>query len=363
MTKPPMPSPQVDKPHGFIHLIRHLVQWDAVVWLFPEDPALSGLATMVFPDYLQQTLGTDLPPVNLSRRLDWRILSYLPGERCAIGYREGEQALSVVGKLQQGTAAVVTHGRMQLIWEAPRLFRMPKPIACDPALGARWENYEAGARIEDRFAQLDFIVLVRQVAQALASLHAVPLPDLPVQGPAQVLRRLDRKMLKRMRGVLPELVPQTEGFLRRLTERIDWASNGAIASLHGDFHTANMSLTPTELIILDWDNLSQGDPAYDLALFGSRLHLLALHHGQRIEDVAAAVDLLPHAYNETQANFQVNPRTFAWYLAALIAGRQIKTAISHRAPNLEDLTVRLLALADAVLLKGESLGFVAATKH
>ena len=101
-------------------------------------------------------------------------------------------------------------------------------------------------------------VLVRQCADALARLHAVPadqLADAPEHDPLDTMRAL-------LHG-FDEPVPTFEYALRWLDRRRPDPTGRSI--VHGDFRLGNLLVEPDGLrAVLDWELLHVGDPAEDL---------------------------------------------------------------------------------------------------
>jgi aminoglycoside phosphotransferase len=328
----------------------HLAGWEAVAWLFPEDPTLPWLPAMIDTARIARRLGWPADYLEDADRIRWDLMGYLPGERCAIRYRLRDRA--VVGKMYRGGAAAECHRIMVRLWAAPqRRFRMARPIGLDEDLGVHWEEYVSGQHIEARFSEIALEPLMEGVIRGLASLHRLPLHDLMPQGVEQVVDRLDRKVMPRIRAALSPLAPALDAFRATLIRKAGSLPARPQTTIHGDFHTANMLMDAGELVVIDMDRLALGDPAYDLALFGSRLLLIALHRDERLGEVADLVSSLPKAY-EAEAGHAIPEPTFAWYLAALFVGRQIKTCIRHRAPALGRLAPALLAWAHETLERG-----------
>lgn len=89
----------------------------------------------------------------------------------------------------------------------------------------------------------------------------------------------------------------------------------------------------------------------DLALFASRLLLVALHRGAGLGESARMIAALTEAYGAARGR-PLGDRSFAWYLATCLVARQVKTSIRHLAPYLEPLCSSLLALAERTLAQG-----------
>lgn len=329
--------------------IAHLPEWDAIAWLFPSDPQLLQLPAMLdragVSARLSRYHGMPIAPEQLS----WRLLSYLPGERCAIMYQTASPEYTSIGKLQRGTAAATAHRRMLELSAMPGLsLRIPRPLGVDEALGARWEAYVEGQRLDTLIEQAGFGALIDNTMQALVHLHAAPLAGLPAAGVEQILQRTCAKTMRRIHSTLAGLAPAAAGFFAQLERKAAALPRRLLGTIHGDLHSANILVDRHGPVLIDLDNLALGDPAHDLALLGSRLLLVALHRGMRLADVAGVVESMPAAY-AAAGGAPIPERVFAWHLAAMLVGRQIKTCIRHRAPGLERLAPALLRYADETL--------------
>ena len=122
-------------------------------------------------------------------------------------------------------------------------------------------------------------------------------------------------------------------------------------TVHGDCHLANLLLDDAGLIFLDLDEIALAEPEQDLALFASRLLLVAVHRAEGLEEAASLVAALPDAYAAATGR-PVTAAGFGWWLAASLVGRQLKTSVRHLAPGLGPLAATLLDLADDTLAKG-----------
>jgi hypothetical protein len=104
-------------------------------------------------------------------------------------------------------------------------------------------------------------------------------------------------------------------------------------------------------VLIDLDSLARGEPALDQALLGTRLLLRAMLTERGLAETVAALAALPQAYRGAGGD-AIPARVFAWYVATLLVGRQIKTSVNHLAPGMERLALRLLACARSVLDAG-----------
>jgi streptomycin 6-kinase len=328
-----LPKTGVARPTVGASSVAHLPNWGAIAWQFPLDPELAAL------------------PRLLPRPTGWTVLSYLPGERCAILHERRDRHAAVVAKLDRAGGVERTHRMLCRLWQGDHSFRMPRPLAADPDAGIRWEQAVEGRRFDGFPGDQSSLPLLRQVAAAAAGLHSAELHGLPEVSVPSVLRRIEHKVLPRIAAALPELWPATAAWFETLEKAATLLPARSLATVHGDLHTANVLLDRDGVILVDLDSLARGDPALDLALFGSRMLLLALRRGERLAETAEAVAELPDAY-AAAGGVPIPEPTFAWYLSAQLVGRQVRTAIRHCAPDVARIAPPLLSWARETLESG-----------
>ena len=302
----------------------------AVVRTFPADPDLPSL-----PAVLAQT-GADSD-----------LLTYLPGRRCVLGTPDR------VAKLSTAPAVARAHRRQLALWHArDRRFRMARPLLLDTERAVRWERRLVGDRVEVRLPGLagaDLAALVAPELSALHDLSAGPL-DLPVTGPEHLLARLERKTLRTLGRALPSVAASAAEAVARLRAAGPPAC-GPRTPVHGDCHLANLLLDDAGALLLDLDEMALGDAELDLAQFATRALLVALHRGSGLPAAVELTAALPQAYGAARGR-AVDPTAYAWYVAACLLSRQVKTCVRHLAPDLEQLVLRLVALSAQVLRHG-----------
>ena len=321
-----------------------LEAWGAVLFRFPYDARLSALPRSL--DLAR--VSAALPEAYRARGAkDWSLLSYLPRDRASLRYRFGEDMTDLAGKLHGSAEA--THEAMRRLWVSEaRGFRMPEPVAFDAETGMRWEAFLPGSRFD---LEADERLIERQLAYTLsdlARLHAVPLAGLPTNGREAALNRIVRKVTRRIDGALPGLSPAIARFMIKLEREAERVPRSGYVTMHGDFHTANVIFDGERPGFIDLDNLAYGEAAYDLALFASRLLLAEVVSGRRSDGLSRLIEDLPRRYRDAGGE-HVTDEAFAWYMAALLVGRQLKTCIRHWAPDLPQVSGRLLNLAETIL--------------
>ncbi len=313
--------------------VLHLASWDAVAWRFPADPGLPGL----------RMLWAEAAAAGGLRR----VLAYTPGERCAL-LVDGANG-PAVAKLQRG-GADASHRLALRAWAAaPPALRTPRPLGLDPRSGARWESFVSGVRLEELLGDGLSAGQLAALARGLVGFHRASPLGLDEQGPATLLRRIERRVLPQIGAAVPALAEQAGQLAGRLARAAHTLPARPQALLHGDLHTANLLIDGEAPALIDMDLLARGDPAYDLAMLGSRVLLGAILRGSSLSEAISLVETIWEAYREAGGQVGAERRALAWYTAALLLARQLKTCIRHCAPSLETVAAALLDLAEATL--------------
>jgi len=335
---PDAPAPPLGPP-GTVTL----PDWAAVGWWFPADPALPELAVLGEPGALDARVG----PVE-----SLRALSYLPGERCALRVRRRD-GTDIAVKVERAPETRAAADALARLWhERGRRFRMPEPLGSDPAAGLRWEAFVAGRRLDADLSEAALRRVLPAVARDLAALHRVRDPAAAPLAAADVLDRIERKVLPRIDGALPDLSARARTLVAALAAGAPPPPGPGAATLHGDLHTANvLAGDDGSVAFLDLDRRACGHGSYDLALLAGRLLLVAHARGADLEPVARAVAELPRAYAEA-TGAPVPDAELAWYMAAHLLGRQLRTCIRHWVPGVAAVAPVLLDWAEALLAAG-----------
>lgn len=321
---------------------RILPRLGAVGWVFPDDAELPQLRAVVDDESIAQQFG---------RGARWRLLSYLPGRRCALHFEVPGDSAGVVLRVQAPEQAEKSHALAQAAWNATsRGFRMPQPLGYDAERGAFWERFAPGERVESFLGTAGFRRSIEKVVEGVVRLHAVQVPNLPVQGSAEVLKRTVARTIPMALAAFPALGAELESAARLLKDGAARIQESQAVTLHGDLHTANLLVDGEGVVFIDLDRMCLGNPAYDLALLGTRLLLVSLQRGLR--ETADLVAALPDLYRAAGGS-AVAPESFAWHVAALLVGRQIKPAIRHLAPGAGLIAKSLLAWALRTLERGK----------
>ena len=310
-------------------LVRHEAGAASASWRLPDDPVLAALREVVGP-----------------WSESWQPLSWLPGVRVTLRDRRVDEVVKVADVASTERSVAVTTA----LWSAPgREFRMPQPRPGRRALAERREAWVPGRPL----APVDAASPERlsEVARAAAALHRTPLVGLAEARPDRLVRLISHKVTARLGPVLPGAAAAADRLAAALSARAP-EGTGEAATLHGDLHPANLRVADVGLVLLDLDAPVRGDPADDLALFAGRLLLSAMVRDDDPGPALAAAAELPVRYADAPGGRRIRPATYAWHLAAHLAGRHTRTCVRHWAPGVAHLVPALLNAAESTLAAG-----------
>jgi Ser/Thr protein kinase RdoA (MazF antagonist) len=244
-------------------------QLGALVWLFPADARLHGLAVAADPDAAAAHLTAALAPgVIDDAGGPWTVemVRYKPRRRAVLRYRlPGGGAL--YGKLRSDDrgAAMAAIGQRLLAAGMPT----PAPLAYLPNL--RLVAYEAapGTRLKDLRGDPAYALWMEVAAELLARLHALPAEGLPAHSAADEAAELGAAA-----DAVAALVPAVAGEAGRLASELGRrvaATGGRTVAIHGSFHDDQVLVSPAGATMLDLDSAAAGTAAMDVGHFLSYL--------------------------------------------------------------------------------------------
>ena len=271
----------------------HLPEFDAVVWRFPDDPALPQLPELLDPVQMQRHLPWTAAQVEIE------LVKYRPGQRCALQYR-------LAGNPQHnpiGFAKTFSDQRGRLLQARLRQLAlhcngwlvegvcMPRVLCYQERLNTVWFDYAPGRPLGHADDITDNLALIERMGAALANLHSSTLKEAATITPAGLLKDATKKVAK-ICSEHAELQPPLQHALDLLNE---WAAQlhaPQSASLHGDFHLGQWLQHRDQLMLVDFDEMVCGDPALDLSNFAVDLFVRGASDGS----VEQITELLLSAY-------------------------------------------------------------------
>jgi hypothetical protein len=274
----------------FGEAVAHLPRLHAVVWAFPNDPRLPHLAEVIDPEQVKQHLPYDrLPPLfSWIGAVGVDVVRYKPEVRCTTRYRLQTRVADVPSFVLYGKTFRHRRGgeilrRFVSLWErsleGDAGFLLAEPLGYTEPARTIWHVELAGERPLDLIATERFEELIVEAARALAQLHSIDVPDLPLTTVADHLDRSHQRA-----ATLTRAFPRLDGRLAALRSTLEKESASLgpphESIVHGDFLLKQLVVHRGRLGILDFDNLARGDRIEDVANFMVDLHFQGLEPGR-----------------------------------------------------------------------------------
>jgi aminoglycoside phosphotransferase (APT) family kinase protein len=164
--------------------------------------------------------------------------------------------------------------------------------------------------------------VVSAMGRALAALHAAPIvleETVSPPWPATVLADLQPRVAE-LCGRFPEEAAALER-ARAALERTAPPPPPSLCFVHGDFGPANLLWRLGQVVVLDFDKCTSGDPALDLGNLLAQLFRMSLRKPDRLPDFAAARAGVLDAYRRWSRPDRPDPgleARVAWYQQATL---------------------------------------------
>lgn len=240
--------------------------------------------------------------------------------------------VSLIGKLyvrRERAAALVD--RMQALrtgMRGPAGVSIPAPLGALPELGLALQARAAGSELREELLAGAASDAVRLAGQWLAALHRTPpLPGLPVKTMAHELGKMSG-WIGQIVPALPEREARrlvvAEQELRGLADRM---APSARAMIHRDFYYGNLFWDGESVWVLDFDDLSVGDPVLDVGHFLVHLEKLGYLARGRTELLAEPARQFVEAYAEQMPFDPVRLSFFRGYTFLKLAATEVQRRV------------------------------------
>jgi len=350
-----------------------------IVWAFPCDPRLPDLPAMADRGLAARRFAGSRPvPVTAASpegapeparwRSEFERIKYMPGKRCVLRYRmtpdtpdamhaNGHGPETFIAKAYPAGVAADAFRRQRSAWSALRAAGSPveiaEPISHVAGESVVWFEDRSGEGLVAAAARSGWDTMAERAAEALAAFHLTPIPGLgPAPGPDDVLEGARERG-----GKFATWVPAQRDLVQAMLSRLESRRGSPgerrpSVAVHGEFRAEHVVLRGERTVLLDLDELSQGDPLLDAAEFVSWLEFRELCGGSPPLDSASVSRRFIARYAEA-VPWPVEPARLGWYaLASLV--RRLHGAVRRLAwPALDRLerdgprlAERWLSLAD-----------------
>lgn len=259
----------------------YFADFETVAWPFQTDLKLPQLHDLVDAERVRKHLPCLALPAHFSQlqdiaRIDLEVVNFRPEKRCTTRYTLHHATndaikFTLYGKTFADDCTTDVFQRMDYIWRSESARKLSlsvaRPLAVDPSTRTVWMEGVSGPTLADAVKSTAGEQHVAAAGRALASLHGLQIPAVrDVASPLRLLVDAQKKCAKLAEAcavfarLLPSVVSELESALFHL-------DTGATCVIHGDCHVGQFIANESELVLLDFDELTSGDPMQDLANF------------------------------------------------------------------------------------------------
>lgn len=309
---------------------------------FPLDLALPSLALLVDdatrPTLLAKLLGADAPVVELALET----LHHRPERRYVGRIGVGDDRIALKLHAADGFPTARANAKALVSREGLQIPRLVGRSRRHRLVALAWRP---GPVLADVLRRPTFDpCVVHDVGAALWSLHRQAPTALRVRDRSSEVRTIGR-LAAYLAFLLPDRAPWIREIASALAHGLERLQEPGHA-IHGDFHAAQVVLSPDGVVFLDLDEAVAGDPASDLGTFLAHLTRAALDD----QALAARVDAIAAALLEgyRSARGEAAPAHLELAVAVALFGLAPQP-FRYREPDWPVRVEALLALAERYL--------------
>lgn len=265
------------------------------------------------------------------------VLKYKPGRRCVLAYglhlrnaRTGAGSTGrVIGKVFRDERGGRLHALQQALWQEGFGLRasdqvvVPRSLGYVPEMRMQVQECAPGVTLNELAADGPVLEPAVRCGQALAKLHHAPSPAFSGDGvslqPYQLGDEAGR--LDAYASTILDWRPDQAGRVLALRNALGRWADGlpapqALTLVHRDFYYSQVLFHRSQLTLIDFDLLSLGDPAIDVANFTAHLAFLGLDKLAGMDALGLESEQFMAAYARHAAVDGAFLRRWAWYEAA-----------------------------------------------
>jgi len=329
----------------------HLDQLDSVLWIFPNDRKLGGIAALNDPDSLSSEVASQIGGSRQRGKIE--IIRYVAERSCTVRLRLEDGATVSYGKFYRPGESDPAWNAIGSLWQSKSCrsgsLTIPEPLIRLDESESVWLREVRGVPLERKLPEDLTGEWMIRTGRTIAELHKIGATigssSLPVIVETERRQKLENAI---------ELLAMVNGGQRvRLAELATKLARkeprnrpGNLAVLHGDLHLKNMiALESGAIALIDLDNLCLGDPLIDLGSFIA--HLYYWHYWSREAGGSRPellVEQLLAGYFEA-AGEPLDEQSLRWQIAAALIGERAVRCITRLKPGGRPLVDWLIDLA------------------
>jgi hypothetical protein len=252
---------------------------------------LQALDAALDTDVMSRRLAPFLDEGSDSRVVAARLVASVRGKRAVVAYEtigKHGAGIALIGKVfadrERARRLHVVLGQLRALALTGKACEAPRPIALLPELGMAVHAAVYGRSL-DRLAGAERLDGMIAAALWLSNLHSSGITLERRFDTASELRKLSAWAEVVTRHHPPAAAPTARLLLHlsSLAARIEIASG---VPVHEDFHYQHVLVDGGRVVVIDFDEMRAGDPAFDVAHFGANLRLLAIREVMPSDEAA-----------------------------------------------------------------------------
>ncbi len=333
----------------------HLPELEAVVWGFPNDRKLPGLPAItdnarlkeLLPEIIANHFGREWEITALASD----VVSYAAERACTVrvklelsNSRTGASfPQTLFGKTYRSGEGEPVWQMMQWLFGRERLL-MPEPLEFHPEINTLWQQGLTGRTLEAFDAESEELrSWVEKAGLAVAELHRLRIPDLPLRDAVSPLEALAAAE-NLLACAVPNCQPKLHLLVNRLTETFGNMETRPAVILHGDLHQKNFLATGEKIALIDWDNVCRGDPMQELGSFIASLNYRGLLEGRSVEITEGLIDSFVDAYRAASEG-EFSALALNWHAAAALIYERAQRHVVRLNADAPGVVAELIELA------------------
>lgn len=315
--EPPSPGPDLEERSGLSEPVGFV--GPSLVWAFPYDPSLPGLADAAWGPAVRGALARH---GEAAVAVGVEALRYRPRRRAVFRY-------VVMGRHRGARSRKVMFGKVLRPSRAHRTLQVARALSEGGRRGLGRRRPLLRLAVPEARLSGDTLVFSPMGGRSLRDLllagGPLPSPERVARLPDDLARLLRRHALpvadragpvdlaRRVGDLLTRLVPEASPEVRSVVEAVEEGigrEDVAASPVHGDLYEAQVFVDRgSSLGLIDLDDLGPGDPALDAANFLAHLLALALSVPRAGDRLVAYRSLVREAF---LARLDIPPRSLAW---------------------------------------------------
>ncbi len=328
---------------------------DLLLYGFPNDPKLSGVAAVSQPKVLLERLrGNALLGGFAPVAVESTAVKYVPGKRLVMRHRfrnAAGEVLQLYSKTYGHDGGAAIHAVMRGLWAAaagdPDALSCPEPVAWLPEERTLFLRALPGTAAVRVLEEATLPERMRRAGRGLSRIHASDVSGLAAWTDEDELHNFAKalSMLRRHDEALRPVTERMSALAARTRADIEPLPP---ATIHTAFRFSQLLEYRGRLALVDFDGFRRGHPMCDVGSFVAHLLYLGAKGELAEPAVRGAVEAFLSGYAQ-RAPWGLPPRALHWYTAVILTSKHGQKCVKRLKDDLELKIQLMLETAERIL--------------